>query len=142
VKRIDAHIKEVHATGRYRPMDYDEYRIPYIDLESSRERIDFSGAEVPLYMQNISVPEDPVLDMRISVSMLEHFYIDFRYHSFNEYLDGQTFIHLLVLAFQTPKRVPNRWRFYDFNIFNQMIEKFSILPPGQQDEHYANSSIE
>ena len=37
-------------TGKYRPMDYEEFRIPYIDLESEIERIDFSGAEVPLYM--------------------------------------------------------------------------------------------
>jgi hypothetical protein len=63
-------------------------RIPYIDLESAIERIDFSGAEVPLYMQTISVPEDPIVDMRLTVNMLEHFYKDFRYHAFEEYLDG------------------------------------------------------
>ena len=64
-------MREVHMTGKYRAMDYEEFRVPYIDLESNIERIDFSGAEVPLYMQNISVPDDPVLDMRLSVSMLE-----------------------------------------------------------------------
>jgi hypothetical protein len=142
VKKIEAHMREVHATGRYRPMDFEEMRIPYIDLEGAIDRIDFSGAEVPLYMQNISVPEDPIVDMRMTVSMLEGFYQDFRYHAFEEYLDGQTFIHMLVLAFQTPKRVPNRWRYYDFTIFNQMIEKFSILPPGQDAESYANNSID
>ncbi len=130
-------------SGKYRPMNYDEYRIPYIDLESAIERIDFSGAEIPLYMQNISVPEDPVLDMRLTVSMLEHFYRDFRYHAFEEYIDGQTLMHLLVLAFQTPKRVPTRWRYYDFTIFNELIEKFKISPPGHsEEEHYANTSIE
>jgi hypothetical protein len=81
-------MREVHLTGKYRQMDYEEYRIPYIDLESAIERIDFSGAEIPLYMQNIAVPEDPVLDMRLTVSMLEHFYLDFRYHAYEEYLDG------------------------------------------------------
>jgi hypothetical protein len=80
-------------------MDYEVNRFAYIDLESAIERIDFSGAEVPLYMQNISVPEDLVLDMRLSVSMLDHFYLEFRYHAFEEYLDGQTFIHLILLAF-------------------------------------------
>ncbi len=117
-------------------------RIPYIDLESAIERIDFSGAEVPLYMQTISVPEDPIVDMRLTVNMLEHFYKDFRYHAFEEYLDGQTFIHLMVLAFQSSKRVPKRWRYYDFTIFNQIIEKLSVRPPGLDEETYANSSIE
>jgi hypothetical protein len=88
VKRIEAHMREVHATGRYRPMDYEEMRIPYIDLESAIERIDFTGAEVPLYMQSITVPEDPIVDMRLTVSMLEQFYLDFRYHAYEEYLDG------------------------------------------------------
>ena len=80
--------------------------------------------------------------MRMKVTMLEQFYKEFRYYSFEEYLDGDTFIHLLVLAFQSQNRLPNRWRFYDFGIFNEMISKFSILPPGQQDEHYANTSVE
>jgi hypothetical protein len=48
-------MREVHMSGKYRPMNYDEYRIPYIDLESAIERIDFSGAEIPLYMQNIYI---------------------------------------------------------------------------------------
>jgi hypothetical protein len=88
VKRVEAHIREVHMAGKYRPMDYEDNRIPYIDLESAIERIDFTGAEVPLYMQNISVPEDPVLDMRLSVSMLDQYYLEFRNHAFEEYLDG------------------------------------------------------
>ena len=57
-------------------MDYEVNRFPYIDLESAIERIDFSGDEVPPYMQNISVPKDPVLDMRLSVSMLDQFYLE------------------------------------------------------------------
>lgn len=50
--------------------------------------MDFSGAEVPLYMQNITVPDDPVMDMRLTLAMLNNFYTDFRYHSYEEYLDA------------------------------------------------------
>jgi hypothetical protein len=38
--------------------------------------------------------------------------------------------------------VPNIWRYYDFTIFNQMVDKFSIRPPGLTEEQYANTSIE
>ena len=79
---------EQHATGRFIPMDYEEFRIPYINLDQYIQRMDFSGAEVPLYMQNITVPDDPVMDMRLSLSMLDNFYKDFRFHAFEEYLDG------------------------------------------------------
>jgi hypothetical protein len=48
----------------------------------------------------------------------------------------------MVLAFQSSKRVPKRWRYYDFTIFNQIIEKLSVRPPGLDEETYANSSIE
>ena len=47
-----------------------------------------------------------------------------------------------MLAFQSHKRVPNRWRYYDFTVFNQLIEKFSVLPPGQDAETYANTSVD
>jgi hypothetical protein len=69
-------------------MEYDEFRIPYIDLDQYIQRMDFSGAEVPLYMQSITVPDDPVMDMRLTHSMLKNFYRDFRFNAFEEYLDG------------------------------------------------------
>jgi hypothetical protein len=118
VKSIGQHIEEVAITGRYRAMEH--YRVPYIDVEAAIERIDFSNADVPLYMQNITVPDDPVLDMRLTVAQLNAFYQDFRYHAYEQFLDGQTFIHIMVLAYQN-KRVPFRWRYYDYGVFNEMI---------------------
>ena len=117
-------------TGKFNPMNYDDFRIPYVDLDQYVQRMDFGGAEVPLYMQNITVPDDPVMDMRLSLAMLNNFYTDFRYHSYEEYLDGATFIHSILLAFQRQGLVPTRWRYYDFTIFNQMIQKVAIVPPG------------
>lgn len=38
--------------------------------------------------------------------------------------------------------MPNIWRYYDFTIFNQMVDKFSIRPPGLTEEQYANTFIE
>lgn len=74
VKSIGEHIEEVAITGKYRPMDHQDFRVPYVDVEQAIEKIDFSNADVPLYMQNITVPEDPVLDMRLSTSHLSAFY--------------------------------------------------------------------
>ena len=118
-------------------MIYDDFRVPYVDLDQHVQRMDFSGAEVPLYMQNITVPDDPVMDMRLSLSMLNNFYRDFRYHAYEEYLDGSTFIHSVLLAFQAQGKVPSRWRYYDFTIFNQMIQKMAVSPPGTKDDTYS-----
>jgi hypothetical protein len=123
-------MQEQAMTGKFNPMNYDDFRIPYVDLDQYVPRMDFSGAEVPHYMQNITVPDDPVMDMRLTLSMLNNFYTDFRFHSYEEYLDGSTFIHSILLAFQTQGKVPSRWRYYDFTIFNQMIQKVVIVPPG------------
>lgn len=70
--------------------------------------------------------------MRLKVNMLDHFYKDFRYYSFDEYLDGQTFIHMIVVAFQE-NRVPGKWRFYDFSVFTKMIKNVMVIPDGQYD---------
>ena len=91
-------------------------------------------------MQNVTVPDDPVMDMRLTASMLERFYTDFRYHAYEEFMDGQTFINSIVLAFQTQARVPRRWRYYDFTIFNQMIQKVAAVPPGAKQESYGGGA--
>lgn len=80
-------------------------------------------------MQTIALPDDPINHMRFKVTMLEHLYTDFRFHAYNEFLDGQTFAHLVLLAFQE-NRVPTSWRYYDFNLFLQIIQKFQVVPPG------------
>ena len=108
-------------TGKFTPMSYDEFRVPFVDLDQWVTRMDFAGADVPLYMQHVTVPDDPLMHMRLSTRMLQAFYADFRFHAYEEFLDGQTFIHSVVLAFQGQARVPARWRYYDFTIFNQMI---------------------
>jgi hypothetical protein len=133
VLNIKAHMQEQAITGKFNPMNYDDFRVPYVDLDQYVQRMDFTGAEVPLYMQNITVPDDPVMDMRLTLAMLNNFYTDFRYHSYEEYLDGSTFIHSILLSFQTQGKVPARWRYYDFTIFNQMIQKVVIVPPGHRD---------
>jgi hypothetical protein len=43
------------------------------------------------------------------------------------------------LAFQTQGRVPTRWRFYDFTIFNQMVQKLAVLPPGASKDAYGST---
>jgi len=52
IKLINDHMSEQQMTGVFHPMDYSDFRIPYNDLDSHIQRMDFSGAEVPLYMQN------------------------------------------------------------------------------------------
>ncbi len=88
VSKINIHMQEQNMTAKFVPMNYDDFRIPYVDLDQHVQRMDFSGAEVPLYMQNVTVPDDPVMDMRLTLSMLERFYIDFRYHAYEEFMDG------------------------------------------------------
>lgn len=133
-------MQEQALTGRFKPMIYDDFRVPYVDLDQYIQRMDFSGAEVPLYMQNITVPDDTVMDMRLTLSMLNNFYTDFRYHSYEEYLDGATFINSVLLAFQGQGKVPTRWRYYDFTIFNQMIQKLVVIPPGLSNQDtYSNA---
>lgn len=56
-------------------------------------------------------------------------------------MDGQTFIHLIVVAFQA-KRVPFRWRYYDYTVFNEMIQKVAVVPPMSEHSEYANSSVQ
>jgi hypothetical protein len=34
VKRVEEHMREVQVSGKYRAMEYEEYRIPMIDLEA------------------------------------------------------------------------------------------------------------
>ena len=68
--------------------------------------------------------------------MLDHFYKDLRYYSFDEYLDGQTFIHMIVLALQE-NRVPARWRFNDYGVFFRMVKKLKVIPDGHESSHAA-----
>ncbi len=140
VSKINVHMLEHHMTGKFTPMNYDDFRIPYVDLDQHIQRMDFSGAEVPLYMQNVSVPDDPIMDMRLTMGMLEGFYTDFRFHAYEEFMDGQTFINSIVLAFQAQGRVPRRWRYYDFTIFNQMIQKVAAVPPGSKQDSYGGGT--
>lgn len=49
VASIAEHMAEQQSSGFFRPMDYSDFRIPFLDLDSQIQRIDFSNAEVPLY---------------------------------------------------------------------------------------------
>lgn len=84
----------------------------------------------PAYMLNTTVPSDS-LAKRFKIEDIEHFYKDMRYYSFEEYLDGQTFIHLVVLALKE-NRAPNAWRFFDFSAFNSIVRNFKVTPLGHE----------
>lgn len=42
---------EQQVTGTFRSMDFSDFRIPYVDLESSIERIDFDNQEESIEIQ-------------------------------------------------------------------------------------------
>ena len=140
IKRISEHMVEQHSSGLFVPMDDSDFRIPYLDLESEIQRIDFTGAEVSLYMQGIEYPEHPLKDIRLKDGMLEMLYDSFRYHAYEELIDAQTFIHQLVLAFQNDA-LPLRWRYFDFQVFNKMIQRFRATPLGSNDNKMYSESV-
>lgn len=114
-------------------MDYSDFRIPYLDLEQQLERIDFSQAEVPEYM-NVNYPTigdlQDKLSLRLPTTLLQHFYQSFVKNSYQEYMEVQTFTHLMVVTFQQGIDI---WRYYSFQVFNNKIaKKFKVTPPGQK----------
>ena len=102
-------------------MDYSDFRIPYIDLDSEIERIDFSSSD-----QQVVQPEfkesDEVVDVRFKLGMLEGLYDSLRYYAYEEYLDAQTFINQIVLSLQQDL-LPQYWRKQDFSVFYRMARE-------------------
>ncbi len=63
---------------------------------------------------------------------LEEIYKQFRYYSYEEFLDAQTLLHLVVINFKEG-RMPETWRYQDFSIFIQLKDRFKTLPLGYEE---------
>lgn len=61
--------------------------------------MDFSGAEVPLYMQTPAEEYVEPAELRLKIGQLEQLYTGLRYYAYQEFLDVQTFVHQVVLLF-------------------------------------------
>lgn len=121
IGRIHDHMDDQQNSGFFTPMDYSDFRIPYIDLDSEIERIDFSSSD-----QQVVEPEfkesDEVVDVRFKLGMLESLYDSLRYYAYEEYLDVKTFINQIVLSLQQDL-LPQYWRKQDFSVFYRMAKE-------------------
>jgi hypothetical protein len=119
-------------------LEYHHYKVENLDLYKKIPINHYSASEPSQYMK-VDVPTT-TLARRFKVTDLEQLYREMRYYSFEEYLDGQTFIHLIVLSMKE-NRVPNAWRFFDFSTFNNIVKRFKITPLGHENAHSSHFSV-
>lgn len=122
-QEIIRNLKE-HIISKSPYLDHFRFKVDTLELINEVNTIEF-------YSQ-IEVPHRPSLDMlqsRFSVENLRNIYNEFRFYSYEEYLDSQTLIHLIVLNFKRG-RIPTSWRYEDFGSFMNWTKKFKTKPLG------------
>ena len=91
----------------------------------------FSGAETPLYLQNIHIPLDSTESSRFTVPQLRQLYTEMRFYTGSKgsmnTLDQQTFVNLMVVAFRQG-RVPLTWKYVNFEKITGLFSKFAVMP--------------
>ena len=112
--------------------DQSNFVIDYLDLSDRIELIQFQSETALSKIQANEIPMD-LLSTRFKINDLESLYKDILYYSFDQYLDGQTFIHLIVLNLKE-NRVPIAMRYFDFSAFNSLVRRFKVNPIGHQVE--------
>lgn len=105
-------------------LDYHTLIIDDLQLYADITTLEFNSQDQPQYMQQMVVPSQ-VNDCRFKISDLEGIYKQLRFHSYEECIDEQTFIHLMVLSYKEGT-IPIQWRFKDIAFIIRLAQKYRV----------------
>ncbi|CDW87464.1 mitogen-activated protein kinase organizer [Stylonychia lemnae] len=109
-------------------LDYHQFNVSALDLYSKIQTVDYQPNK------SIMLPSQNGLTQHFKIEHLEILYKDFRQYAFDRYLDGQTFIHIIVLSLKE-NRVPGSWRCLEFSSFNNILRRYTVKPLGMDDDY-------